>query len=170
MAATSALCARSSAGVRRMRESLKESSSWLRLPSKKADRLVLYVAHSASVMAPLTAAYRGSTSMRGVRGALGFFALTLPSRPGSVALDMVGVVDTSMSLGRIVPAIGGGRRAQLEEWVRCREVAGAGRLWVRSAECWPNSRAAGERRRRRRKGPRRRSCTSRRSYRGVGSS
>jgi hypothetical protein len=113
MAVTRALCACSSAGVRRMRESLKESSSWFRLPSRKADRLVLYVVHSASVMAPLTAAYRGSTSMRGVRGAVGFFALVLPSRPGSVALDMVGVVDTSMSSGRIVPAIGGGGRAQL---------------------------------------------------------
>lgn len=102
-----ALWACSRAGVVRIRESACDSSCWLRLPSRKDDSDFLYVVQSTSLTAPFTEAYNGSTSIRGVRGALGF--LVSPSvwrlSPGRALEEKVGVVDMFMSFGRIVPAI-----------------------------------------------------------------
>jgi hypothetical protein len=64
MAVKRALWACSRAGVVRILESVWESSSWLRLPRKKNASDFLYVVQSASLMAPFTAEYSGSTSTR----------------------------------------------------------------------------------------------------------
>lgn len=58
-------------------------------------------------MEPFTAAYKGSTSMRGLRGALAFLLRSVcrEARLGSVPEERVGVVDTSISFGRMVPAM-----------------------------------------------------------------
>lgn len=52
-----------------------------------------------------TAVYRGSTSMRGLRGMLGFLVTSVWSdvRLGRLLDESVGVVATFMSFGRIVP-------------------------------------------------------------------
>ena len=67
----------------------------------------MYVVQSTSLIEPLTAEYRGSTSMRGARGALGFLVRSVlrDVRLGRVPEESVGVVETFMSLGRIVPAM-----------------------------------------------------------------
>lgn len=83
-----------------------ESSSWFKFPNKKKDNDFLYVVQSASLIAPLTAAYNGSTSTRGVRGVLGFLLRSVwRLRPGRGLEERVGVVDMFMSLGRMVPAM-----------------------------------------------------------------
>lgn len=91
----------------RILDSLCESSSWLRLPSRKKESVFLYTVQSASLMEPLTAAYKGSTSTRGLRGALAFLLTSVcrEARLGSVPDERVGVVDTSISFGRMVPAM-----------------------------------------------------------------
>jgi hypothetical protein len=66
----------------------------------------LYVVQSGSLMEPFTAAYKGSTSIRGARGVLGFFVTSVCTlRLGNWFVEVVGVVDMFISFGRIVPAI-----------------------------------------------------------------
>ena len=95
---------------------------------------------SASLMEPLTAAYKGSTSMRGARGALGFLVRSVwrDVRLGRVPEESVGVVETFMSLGRMVPAMmavearrGG---AQCFEMCALRAGRAASQMRVRNAE------------------------------------
>jgi hypothetical protein len=106
MAVKRALWACSRAGVVRILESVWESSSWLRLPRKKNASDFLYVVQSASLMAPFTAEYSGSTSTRGVRGAMGFLLRSVWTlRPGREFEESVGVVAMFISFGRMVPAI-----------------------------------------------------------------
>src|SRR5687767_5960890 len=95
---------------------------------------------SASLTAPLTAAYKGSTSMRGARGALGFLVRSVwrDVRLGKVPEESVGVVETFISLGRIVPAMMAveARRcgAQCVEMCALRSGRGAGQMRVRFVE------------------------------------
>jgi hypothetical protein len=107
IAVKSALCACSRAGVVRMRDKECESSSWFKLPSKKKDSAFLYVVQSASLMALFTAVYSGSTSTRGVRGALGFLPRSVwRLRPGKALLERAGdMFNPFMAPGAIVPAI-----------------------------------------------------------------
>jgi hypothetical protein len=57
-------------------------------------------------MALFTAVYKGSTSMRGVRGALGFLLRSVWTfRPGRGLEESVGVVAMFISFGRMVPAM-----------------------------------------------------------------
>lgn len=103
----------------------------------------LYSVQSASEMADLTAEYNGSTSMRGVRGMLGFLAEEVMSSEGSADAESVGEVVTAMSLGRIVPAIVGsyGRQWRVMGVTAC---AVACRRCVRP-DCATESCAAGAR-------------------------
>lgn len=145
-----ALCACSRVGVVRILESTWESSSWLRLPRKKEDSDFLYVVQSVSLMAPFTAAYNGSTSIRGVRGALGF--LVRPSvwrlRPGSGFVESVGVVAIFMSFGRIVAIAAVCMRRGRAQWavLRCRVRARSGELRADARRwLWGELRSAEER-------------------------
>ena len=95
------------------------------VPNRNRDIASLYTIQSVSPIAPLSAVYKGSTSILGAVTVLLSAGFVITRGFGSVFDDNVGVVAvfTEMLSGRMVPAMAEGLRSRVSGPCHARNVA-----------------------------------------------